>query len=98
MFILLLLGPGAGFYLTLSAAYDAPLRYWSILIAIGAMLLALAARRLLLGAAANSRFVSMDFAFAYYVWHPEGRGLPGGAATAGICGPQQYQRRPVSPG
>ena len=54
LFILLLLGQGAGFYLTLSAAYDAPLRYWSILIPIGAMLLALGSRQLLRGAAAQS--------------------------------------------
>ena len=54
LFILLLLGQGAGFYLTLSAAYDAPLRYWSILIPIGAMLLALGGRQLLGWAAAHS--------------------------------------------
>ena len=54
LFSLLLLGQAAGFYLTLSAAYDAPLRYWSILIPLGAMLLALAARQLLRAAVARS--------------------------------------------
>ena len=53
-FTLLLLGQTAGFYLTLSAAYDAPLRYWYILVPIGAMLLALAAGQLLRWAAACS--------------------------------------------
>ena len=53
-FTLLLLGQAAGFYIMLSAAYDAPLRYWYILIPLGAMLLALAARQLLRAAAARS--------------------------------------------
>ena len=53
-FILLLLMQGAGLFILLSAAYGVALRYWYILVPILAVLLALAARQLLLRTAARS--------------------------------------------